>query len=254
MLTAGLLFILGLFFLIGTIISIIFTIISFANAKQSKFIWLASLFICLICMALCIITFVRKAVNKVENFTEEVAENFQNMTDSLSTQLSDSLNSQQYQMLSNNEQIKSLKALDEKNNKLNVPEEFYTYLGFSNYYRYPLTYPYSIHCNLFKDDGELFNEVNVNRFDENDNGERTVGIENIKKIAFDNKWLLIEYMAELRETNKTEMRYVLFSFEDEKRFDCKSEKEMFKMAFQKGYTGDHSLTTIENYDALFSVK
>jgi hypothetical protein len=251
MATAGLLFALGLLCLVGTILALVFTIISFANNKSTKYTWLTILLICIIGLVFSIVTFVNKAVKKVESLAEEASETFQNYTDSLSQQMSDSLNIDQYQLLSNNEQIKLLKDYSIQNNSENVPEQFYTYLGFGNYFRYPLTYPYSLHCNLFKDDGELFNEENVVRFDENDNGERSLNIENIKKIAFDNKWLLVEYMAELRETNKTEMRFVLFSFEDAKRTDCNSEKELYKTAIQKGYKGNKKLISIEDYNLLF---
>lgn len=251
MATAGLLFILGLLCLVGTILAIVFTIISFANNKSSKYTWLTILFISIIGLVFSIVTFVNKAVNKVESLTQQVTETFENFTDSLSQQMSDSLNIGQAVLLSNNEQILLLKDYSTQNKTENAPEQFYTYLGFGNYYRYPLTYPYSLHCNLFKDDGELFNEENVVRFDENDNGERSLNIENIKKIAFDNKWLLVEYMAELRETNKTEMRFVLFSFEDAKRTDCNSEKELYKTAIQKGYNGNKKLISIEDYNLLF---
>lgn len=251
MTTGLLLLFLVLICLIGTIIGTLFTILNFVNNKPSKFIWLTILFISIIGLTLSIVTLTKKVVTKVGSFTKQATETFENFTDSLSQQMSDSLNIEQSQLLKNNKQILVLKDYSIQNKTENVPEQFYTYLGFGNYYRYPITYPFALHCNLFKDDAELFNEKNVIRFDENDNGEQTVNIENIKKITFDNKWLLVEYMAELRETNKTEMRFVLFSFDDAKRIECNSEKELFKTAIEKGYTGNKKLIRISDYDLLF---
>jgi hypothetical protein len=251
MTTGILLFLLALFCLVGTVLGIVFTILNFANNKSTKYTWLTILFISIIGLIFSVITLTNKVVSKVENLTKQATETFENFTDSLSQQMSDSLNLGQSQLLLNNKQILALKDYSTQNKTENVPEQFYTYLGFGNYYRYPITFPYALHCNLFKDDAELFNEENVLRFDENDNGEQTLNIENIKKIAFDNKLILIEHLVELRETNKTEMRFVLFSFEDSKRIDCNSEKELFKTAIEKGYKGNKKLITIADYDQLF---
>lgn len=246
MLNAVLLIILGFFCLIGTVVAVIFTIISFANNKQGKFIWLTAFFACLIGMLVCIFTFVRKVVNKVEDlgheFSEHIEQSMKNYSDSLSYSYTDSLK--------NSEQVKLLKSYYPDSSS--VPDQFYYYLGFDTYYRMPLRYPYSIHCNLFRDNGELYNEKNVKRFDENDNGEIFTAIDKIDRIAFDQNFLLIDRKVASTRSADYIHHYVLFSFETEKAEEADSEKELLKLAASKGYKGKNALISLEEYSQLFN--
>ena len=83
-LTAALLIGLGILCLIGTVISLIFGIIAFANNKSNKFVWLTSFFCLLVGLIICIFLFVRKAVNAVQNLAENAIGQFENFGDSLS--------------------------------------------------------------------------------------------------------------------------------------------------------------------------
>src|ERR1700752_4191319 len=185
MATAGLLIGLGILCFIGVLLSLVFTVITFANNKPSKWGWLSGIFISLIGLSVCIFIFVRKTVNTVKDFThnsisqfEDYAKNLEHSADSL-----------QYHK-AHGPQIELLKSYTDSTKK--APEQFYSYFGFQSYYRFPLRYPYSIHCNYYKGNGELYNEVNVIHFDENDNGEMATGLDNITRLAFDKNWLLLE--------------------------------------------------------------
>lgn len=246
MLTASFLFIIGLFCFIGTILSVIFTIISFANSKPSKYAWLIGFFVSLIGLILCIFLFVNKAVNKVqslaENLETQMEETMQDFSDSLSKQMSNDI------VISNNEHIKTLMSWN-KDSLTYVPNQFYSYLGFQNYYRFPLKYPYSIHCSPFKDNGEMYNEKQVERFDENDNGEINVNIANISKLALDQNYILMEQLSIIN--NKAQKTYCLFNFNNEEQTIFTSTKELFKCARSKGYKGADTLMSIETYAKLF---
>ena len=242
---AILLFVLGLFFLIGAIVAVIFSILSFANNRSSKYGWLSAFLICLAALIVCVFIFVQKAVHKVEGFTKNLTDQ---MKDSMG-HYSDSLSVIVQPDLSSNEQVKLLKSYSA--NFTSVPEQFYNYLGFETYYRFPLTYPYSIHCNLFKDAGELYNEVNVKRFDENDNGERKLSINNIDRIAFDANYLLIDQKIKSTRSSDFIHHYILFDLKTEKTEEANSEKELVKLARQKNYKGSDTLITLEQYDELF---
>lgn len=246
MLTASFLFILGLLCFVGVILSVIFTIISFANSKQGKYIWLASFFVCLIGLILSIFIFVNKAVNKVqslaEGFETQVEESMRGMTDSLSKQLNNDV------LIQNNEHIKTLMGWN-KDTTTYIPNQFYSYLGFQNYYRFPLKFPYSIHCSPFKDNGELYNEKQVERFDENDNGEINMNVASISKLALDEHYLLLEQVNIIN--NKAQKTYCLFQFENEEQEIFTSTKELFKAARNKGYKGADTLMSIESYATLF---
>ena len=123
--------------------------------------------------------------------------------------------------------------------------------GFKNYNRYPLRYPFSIHYMDTKDNGELYNEVNVNRFDENDNGEVFTGISHISKIAFDKNYLLMEELVNSTRTEKTINHYILFNFETEKKEEIPNLQKLLQRAKEEGYTGPDSLMTLQQYQRLF---
>lgn len=246
MLNALLLIVLGLTCFIGAIVAIIFTIISFTNRSPGKFIWLTAIFVCLIGLAVCVFTFVEKVVNKVEDvgnaLGRQFENSFKNYSDSLAFSYSDSLK--------NNPQIHLLKSYVP--DSLTVPDQFYYYLGFESYYRMPLRYPYSIHCNLFRDNGELYNEKQVTRFDENDNGEIMMPVDKIDRIAFDKNFLLIDRKVASNRSADYKHHYILFSFDTEQTEELDSEKELLKLAKEKGYKGKYILMTLEEYGRLFN--
>lgn len=244
-LKAGMLIILGFLCLVGVILSIVFTIIGFANSKPHKYSWLTAFFVFLIGMIMCIFLFINKAVNKIQSLTDE----FGNQIEQSMQGLSDSLSHSNDALLQTNEHLQKLKSYDA--DSMTVPNQFYTYLGFESYYRFPLRYPYSIHCLPFRDNGELYNEKNVIQFDINDNGESTTNILNISKLALDKNYLLLEQSITSTRSNKVEKKYLLFSFDTEQKEEASSEKELLKLAKAKGFKGSNTLMTIEEYDLLF---
>lgn len=244
MATAGLLIGLGILCFLGVLLCLVFTVITFANNKPTKWGWLTGIFISLIGLSVCIFIFVRKTVNKVKDFTHNSLEQFENYAEGLE-HTTDSL---QYRK-ANGPQVELLKSYTDSTKT--IPSEFYSYFGFQDYYRFPLPYPYSIHCNYIKNNGELYNEINVVHFDENDNGEIYTGLDNITQLAFDKNWLLIEQSKTSTRSDKLITHYFLFEFATEKQMEVHTEKDLFKLAKEKGYTGADSLMTIEDYDKLF---
>ena len=81
---AALLIIVGILCLIMTVIALILGVIAFANNKQNKYIWLTTFLCSVIGLVLSIFMFVRKAVNTVQNFTENTIGQIENFGDSLS--------------------------------------------------------------------------------------------------------------------------------------------------------------------------
>lgn len=250
LLNAALLIISGILCLILTVVALIFGVIALANNKPSKFIWLTTFFAGLTGLIICVVLFVRKTVNAMENLTENAIGQFENYTDSAGNSI-ESNNLDKHQTNNSSEQIKLLKSYLPENILNNEPEQFYTYLGFQNYYRLPLRFPYSIHCTDTRDNGELYNEVNVSRFDENDNGEIFTGISNINKIAFDKNYLLIEQEVTSTRTDKLITHYLLFALETEKQEEAKSLQNLIQLAKEKGYAGPDTLMTLEQYHNLF---
>ncbi len=244
---AALLIGLGITCLIMAVIALIFGIIAFANNKQGKFIWLTTFLGSLVGLVICITMFVSKATSAVQNFTENAIGQFENFGDSLSKL--ESIDTHQANETSS--QITLLKNYLPENAVGNEPEQFYTYLGFRDYYRYPLRFPYSIHCINIQENGELYNEANVVRFDENDNGEIYAGISNIHKIAFDKTYLLIEQSIPSTRTDKIIHHYVLYNLDTEKKEEVPSLIKLIQLAKEKGYQGPDTLMTMEQYGNLF---
>ena len=244
---AALLIGLGIMCLIMAVIALIFGIIAFANNKQGKFIWLTTFLCSIIGLVICIFTFVRKTVNAVENFTENTIGQFENFGDSLSKL--ESIDT--HQANGTSEHITLLKSYLPQTISGNESEQFYTYLGFRDYYRYPLRFPYSIHCLDTQDNGELYNEATVGRFDENDNGEIYSGISNIHKIAFDKTYLLVEQTIPSTSTDKITRHFVLYNLDNEKKEEASSLNKLIQLAKEKGYTGVDTLMTMEQYGKLF---
>ncbi|MBC7694026.1 MAG: hypothetical protein H7141_01125 [Burkholderiales bacterium] len=245
-LNAALLIGLGVMCLIMTVVALIFGVIALANNKPAKFIWLTVFLCSLIGLIFCIFMVVRKAVNAVENFTENTISQMDSFSDSLKD---NSIN--RHIINTSSAQVQLLKSYLPATILNNEPEEFYTYSGFKDYYRFPLRYPFSIHCMNTKDNGELYNEVNVVRFDENDNAEIYSGISNINQIAFDKNFLLIEQALTSTRTDKIINHYILFNYETEKKEEATSLSKLLQLAKEKGYTGPDTLMTLVQYHQLF---
>lgn len=244
---AALLIVLGFLCLILTVMALVFGVIAFANNKQGKYIWLSTFFCSVIGLVVCVTLFVKKAVNTVHNLTENAVTQFENFGDSLSK--IESIDTHQANGTSS--QINLLKSYLPEQVSGSEPEQFYTYLGFRDYYRYPLRYPYSIHCLDLQENGELYNEANVSRFDENDNGEVYAGISNINKIAFDKTYLLLEQSISSTRTDKIINRYILYNLDTEKKEETTSLTKLLQLAKEKGYKGSDTLMTLREYGRLF---
>lgn len=250
MLNTALIIGLGAVCLIMTVIALVFGVIALANNKPAKFLWLTVFLSSLVGLIVCIFIVVRKAVHAVENFAENTAEQFDTYADSMSGGL-EAPSKDKHEINPSSTQIKVLKSYLPATILNNELEEFYTYAGFKDYYRFPLRYPFSIHCMYSKTNGELYNEVNVTRFDENDNGENFSGISNINKIAFDKNYLLIEQEVSSTRTDKNILHYLLFDFETEKKEELPNFQKLLQSAKEKGYTGPDSLMTLTQYHQLF---
>lgn len=243
----ALLIILGIISLIITVISLIFGVVALSNNNSSKFIWVILFIIGFTGLMFSVVFSVKKVANTVSHFSEYAVEKFEIYTDSLS-KLEEL---EQYQSKVSRPQIKLLKSYLEPTMLNNDPDEFYTYLGFNDYFRYPLKYPYSIHATNEHSEGELFNEINVINFDENDNGELFTGVNHIQKIAFDKNYLLIEQMIISKHNKDKKFFYVLYNMNNEKQEKASSLIELINLAKSKGYSGPDTLISLEDYRKLF---
>ncbi len=245
--TAVTLIVLGFLCLAGAIVSLIFTIMFFAGNKPGKFGWLSGMLASLAGMVICIFIFVRKAVHKMEEVSSNMITQY---TETATETLNASGEDMRSYLLKDNVQTALLRSYA---NDTTINKQFYTYFGFRDYYRFPLRYPYAIHCIDLRDNGSLFNEKEVSRFNESDNGDADLNIPGIKKLAFDQKLLLLEQQNETTGSNTIgpKPEYILFEFDTEQVSRHPDTKTLFREAKAKGYQGPDSLMTIEQYNALF---
>jgi hypothetical protein len=186
-----------------TLVSVIFAIISFASSGKHKFTWL----IIFICSLLGLFTSVyfaaARTAKSAQNFVNRLASPY-DFNDSLAYQylnLADSTNSKQVQYL---------KLIEPREFNGEVPAQFYHYLGYRDYYRLPLRYPFSLHCEGTLDNASLFNENDVSCFGVNDNGEEDLKLNGITHFKFDSNILLAKVNKRDLETN--EDYYVIYHF------------------------------------------
>jgi hypothetical protein len=241
----GLLLILGIvLFALLCLVSVVLSIIYFAGSKRGKFTWLGIFFGSAAGLIICIFLTVNKVVDKAKNFAGKIEQSIRKGLDSSTAyqnyNFADTLSS---------EQILNLKQMEPADMRGKVSSAFYRYLGFRDYYRLPLVYPYSIHCIETAAKGDLYNEKNVRKFDENDNGEEDCGLYNIVEFAFNSKMLLAR--TEVEEKNVKKEKFVLYDFETGKKMEFTSKDEILNVAKKLGYTGTPDFHTPEKYFELF---
>ncbi len=211
MLNAVLLIIAIVIFGLLTVLSVVFSVIFFANSKKGKFGWLGGFFFCLTGLIVAVFLLVNTVVHKVSSLARGMEQTFSN---SLNANQADSAEYKAYLIADSisNKQIDYLISIERETAKDKVPNQFYRYLGFKDYYRLPLRYPFSLHCIDSLGNATLFNEIAVNKFDENNNGEKNCEVTNVSDFVFDEKILI----SKITKNNKEKSSYIIYYFDNDK--------------------------------------
>jgi len=223
-----------------SVLGLIFTAISFAYSKSGRFIWLSVFIISLIGLFVSVYFTARAAGNAADRFTDRLQRSLITGIDTTgygSYNIADSAHSQQ---------IKYLKLIEPEEYEGNVPPQFYNYLGFIDYYRMPLVYPFSLHCNETPELASLFNEKDVTKFDENDNGEEDCRIDNITEFVFDNNLLIA------KQSYNSNDRYIIYEFKTGKKQEFKNLNETEIRAKQAGFKRPLKFMDCKTYYELLS--
>lgn len=232
-----LLFLGSILLVLLTIVSVIFSIIYFANSKKGKFVWLAIFLGSLAGAVFCIFLLVTTISKSVQRFGDRIGSMIPEPDQPEGTyNFADSTNSKH---------IKYLKEMEPAEFKGRVPEQFYNYLGFANYYRLPLRYPFSLHCEDQLTNALLFNEQDVKAFNINDNGEKDCGFHYISEFAFDENILLVKLLKKDAATRKN--LYALYYFSSGETEQFKSQAELIKRARELKFTKSIKLISCEDY-------
>ncbi len=229
---------------IGFLVCFIFFVIRMSQSHKHRWNWLIAGIIALLILLFSIFLFVSKVVHTVKDLGTKAEQKFTESMDDL--QKLDS--SYKYNDLNTNATIKKLKEFEVMNSETHVPKEFYVYYGFSDYYRMPITYPYSLHCTDVLETATLYNENNVSEFNINDNGEVETDINGIKEFAFDNSALI----ARVGASGDEKEMYKVYSLTASKLAVFPTLKEAVKTARKEfGYRGHDTLINVLEYNKLF---
>lgn len=228
---------------VGFLVCFVFFVVRISQGHKHKWNWLIAGVIALLMLLFSIYLFVSKVVGTVKDIGHHVEKKFEESMENL--QKFDS--SYQYNDLNTNETLKKLKEFESMNQETG-PREFYVYYGFADYYRMPLTYPFSLHSTDILETATLYNEENVSEFNVNDNGEIETDLSNITEFAFDNSAVIARIKA---SGDKKEM-YNVYSFTASKMAAFPTAKEAFKTAHKEfGYRGYDTLISVLDYNKLF---
>ncbi len=146
-------------------------------------------------------------------------------------------------------QVSVLLELEPEEYKNKVVSQFYSYLGFRDYFRMPLRYPYSLHCIDSLGNAQLFNEENVEQFDANSNGEISCELSNINTFTF-NKNILIGTKTK-KEREKQSLIYFGYDLNKKEIKEFKTEKELINYAKANGFNKEIEFFTCKKYYELF---
>jgi hypothetical protein len=239
-------FLLGLIMLAGLILGIVGLATSKGKMTAGGFI---SFGIALILMICTIIYGVRKAVNKVRDLSETMKG-----MDSLNT-----YDEYDYQaatedvrayLLDDSSTNATMKYIREASGKkdLFIRESYYTYFGTSSEARFPVVYPFAIHCWDTKDYGTLVNEEQVEDIRYNPGKEENV-VFNIHRFAFDDKYILLKTATIQGDTSSAV--YMLYNMDKKISETFDTQDKLMKAAKKAGYSGDIEMMSLWDYDKKF---
>lgn len=252
MLTGFLLVIAIILFGLLTVVSVIFTIIYFVGPRKGKFVWLGIFLVSLLALLGFIYytttTVVHKAKVMKERFESGLQKNLEDLTrnaagsgvDSTYTayNIPDSLNSKQ---------VLYLKSIEPEKFKGNVPEQFYHYLGFTDYYRLPLVYPFALHCEGSLGAAYLYDERYVVKFDESNNDEEWISTDRVTEFTFDENMLVMK--TEINRYAKKEYQhpYGIYTFKTKDYKSFKTLDELIVEARKLGFSKPIKLYGCKEY-------
>lgn len=175
-----------------------------------------------------------KAYNKIKN-TYVTLKNFPELTET-----SNNNDTTDY--------IRTLKAYEPDKYKGRVPEGYYTYYGFRDWWRFPVVYPYSLTCIEGLDHGILNNDSARTNFEE---GNPVVDASpNFTRFTFDANYFAAEIYISPQEKS-TEMHYFIIEFESGRITKYKDEENMNIKLSELNFKGEKKMISIRKYSERF---
>ena len=217
-----------------TVIALIFSVIYIAGKKNGRWGWLIGF-----CVSFGVLLYSLHAMTTgVQNAVSDVGRSIEKSFDQSLSQMDSTGHHAYHKPVASNSLLDSLSLFSGSDSE--IPEGFFSYFGFRDYYRLPLTYPFSIHCIDELDNGQLYNEKFVTEFDRNDNGETALGLSKIHAFLVDENYLV----AELKTTRNT---YVIYYFNSDKQEVYQTKLQVMERMQQLDFKGDVNWKTCKVY-------
>ncbi|MCD6065950.1 MAG: hypothetical protein K0S33_776 [Bacteroidetes bacterium] len=204
----------------------------------------------LILLVSTIVYSVNRAINKVG----EAFEPFSHMADSLnnadySGDVTEDVRAYLLNDTSSNATFRYIKEASYKKESF-IPDSYFTYFGSGGSARFPLIYPFAIHCWDSKNFGTLVNEDQVVDIRYTPGNEENI-IFNVQRFAFDELFILMQTSTSQETTDNASAVFMLYDMKTRTSKTFTSEQEMLKSAKKSGYTGEETLMSIWDYDRKF---
>lgn len=124
-----------------------------------------------------------------------------------------------------------------------VSPDFYTYIGFRDWWRLPLVYPFSIQAIDTLETGSLVDVSDLTDFKNPNDGLQYTDVDRISGLTYDQNFLLVR---------TSENEYLLFDFNSATSKKYGSQAEMFEEARKLNFNGEYHFLTLEEYNLLLT--
>lgn len=224
----------ALAYLILIIILVILSLFFFYNAfgkdRKNKFIsgkWSLLIGVVLLAISMFVgIDFVHRVYEKMKSTIVSL----QNFPQTVDTESSDTT-----------DYVRALKKYEPEKFKGKIPEDYYSYYGSRNYWRFPLVFPYAVSCIDVLEKAGIENDSGVTDYEKVRNSIKDVPI--FDRFTFDKKYLAAKII--------TDEQYFVFSFETGKIEIFKSNETLQKYLDEIKFQSDRKFITIRQYSERF---
>lgn len=141
-----------------------------------------------------------------------------------------------------------LKSMEPEHFKNKIPKSFYSSLGFRDWYRIPIVYPYSFVCIDVVDHGALYNDVNSQDFSVDNHSSISTSIKEIRKFSMNKTHLMGEFES---RWDSTEKGFVIFQFSNGMSQEFDSFHKFLPEANMHGFDTLQPMMTLREYWDLF---
>jgi hypothetical protein len=144
--------------------------------------------------------------------------------------------------------VRILKSYEPLKYKGKVPDDYYTFYGFRDWWRFPVVYPYSVNCIDVLDKGGLVNDSGKTNFE--NGGSVTVISPYFNSFMFDKNYFIGQKITEAGKDESAGDYFVLF-FQSGKIENVRNKVELYKKLDVLGFQGSREFISTRTYSERF---